>query len=108
MGYHEPDVYNQPEKFGLTIVYILELSEPCYSFDMLVIWSHVDSGYYWGTDAGCSCAAPFEADTELNDITPFVYAEIKAYLRGRIGAYKSNVTNDTIDGILYDIRKVTA
>ena len=56
------NVYYNPEKFGLRIVGEIEWSIPCYSFDMTVVWQHINSGqFYWASDSGCSCPSPFES-----------------------------------------------
>lgn len=65
MGYGEPDVYYSPEKFGLTQIAEVELSEPCYSFDMLVVWKDAQGNKYSAQDAGCSCPSPFEDYTSI-------------------------------------------
>mgnify|MGYP001614969264 CR=1 FL=1 len=45
----------------------VELSEPCWSFDLLGIWKAED-GYYLSTDSGCSCPTPWESHTD-DDLT---------------------------------------
>ena len=64
-----PDVYYNPEKFGLRVVAQLDLSEPNYDFDMVVVWEHSESGVlYWAADSGCSCPSPFEKYDSLEDL----------------------------------------
>jgi hypothetical protein len=60
--------YYSPEKFGLALVAEHELSEPCYSFDILAVWRG-PAGLYLGTDAGCSCPSPFENYSGMGDMT---------------------------------------
>jgi hypothetical protein len=69
MSYDTPDVYNQPEQFGLTI--IGELSDPdaSYSFDELVVWQHKDERLFYAQDSGCSCPSPFEDFTSLDSLS---------------------------------------
>lgn len=70
MGYGNPDVYYQPEDFGLVTVAQLDLTEPDYSFDMVVVWEHHEYGLvYWAHDSGCSCPSPFEEYTDLEQLT---------------------------------------
>lgn len=54
--------YYDPGDFGLEIVGNIDLAEPDYSFDMLVVWfDRRRSGiFYWASDSGCSCPSPFE------------------------------------------------
>jgi hypothetical protein len=62
------NIYYNPEKYGLELTAVIELSEPDYSFDMLAIWKG-ESGYYLGTDSGCSCPSPFEDFNGVEDLT---------------------------------------
>lgn len=54
-------VYHSPKDHGLYVVVEVELAEADYSFNLLVVWKHKDTGdLYWATDSGCSCPSPFE------------------------------------------------
>lgn len=71
MGYNLPDVYNQPDKFGIELLGSVDLSEPNYDFDLFVVWRRPDvNGYEYGwlSDAGCSCPSPFEDYNSVDDI----------------------------------------
>lgn len=105
MGYYNADLYYQPEKFGLRPVFEYELREPCYSFDIFVLWKHEDGTLYWAYDSGCSCPSPFEDYTSLDDANEYDYDDIEGFFREWIGSYDSRVTEDNIEGILYDIRR---
>lgn len=62
--------YNNPfedETTGYRKVAEVELSEPFYSFNTLVVLEK-DGGLYLATDSGCSCPTPFESHTE-DDLT---------------------------------------
>ncbi len=79
------DVYCDPEKFGLEVVANAELSEPCYSFDMAVVWYSKDAKkFYWGQDSGCSCPSPFEG-VHLIDLSSGTKGEAVAWLKSLIG-----------------------
>lgn len=67
MGYSDPDVYNQPEAFGLTILAELDGGRS-YDFDYIVLFQHDDGTLFWAWDAGCSCPEPFEDFTSLSDL----------------------------------------
>jgi hypothetical protein len=70
------NVYYYPERFGLTPVGEIQFSEPNYSFDFGVLWLHDDGSYYYGQDMGCSCPAPFERVSGLDDLEgPFTYLQ---------------------------------
>lgn len=61
-------MYNDDWTEGAEILGEIELSEPCYSFDTLVVLRN-DQGYYLATDSGCSCPSPFENYNSLADAT---------------------------------------
>lgn len=68
MSWNDPDVYYQPEKFGLSIVREIDDPEASYSFDMIVVWKHDDGRIFWADDSGCSCPSPFESHTNLESL----------------------------------------
>lgn len=78
------NVYYNPEKYGLGPVAELELAEPNYSFDTVVVWKHNENGLlYWAHDSGCSCPVPFEDYTSLEDLRlvfPDTYDELRRYV----------------------------
>lgn len=67
MGYDDPDLYYQPEKFDLLTVGEVEWDGESYNFNITAVWqSKADSKlFYWASDSGCSCPSPFEAFTSL-------------------------------------------
>lgn len=68
MGWNKPDVYHQPEEFGLTIVASAARYED-YGFDMFVVWRDADGNLLYASDAGCSCPSPFEDVTSVDMLT---------------------------------------
>lgn len=64
---YETNVYYNPEKYGLEVVTEVEWSEPCYSFDTTIVWKK-GKKFYWASDSGCSCPAPFEDYNSLDDL----------------------------------------
>lgn len=72
MGYYDNPV-DDPGKYGFEYVGVIELSEPCYSFDLLAVLKN-DEGYYLSTDSGCSCPSPWESHT-VADFTGPLTAE---------------------------------
>lgn len=77
MGWNDPDVYYQPEKFGLTVVAEIEYSTGNYEFDTRVVWRHSSGLLLTARDAGCSCPSPFEDYTSLEAVEIFDYEEIE-------------------------------
>lgn len=70
MGYEKPDPYNQPEAFGLVPVATVDWlgDDACYEFCYTEIWyKPEEKNFYWASDSGCSCNAPFEQFDE-NDL----------------------------------------
>jgi len=67
MGYSNPDLYHQPEAFGLRTIGEVEWDDDSYSFNITAVWQCKGDPklFYWGSDAGCSCPAPFEGFTSL-------------------------------------------
>jgi hypothetical protein len=63
------DVYYTPEDFGLTLFGQVDLSEPCYSFDLVAVWRDAAGAWFYATDAGCSCPSPFEDYRSVESLT---------------------------------------
>lgn len=68
MGYSNPDVYYQPEHFGLTPIIEVELDGESYEFNILMVWKGQDGKLYTATDSGCSCPSPFEDYISIDDL----------------------------------------
>lgn len=47
----------------------VDLSEPCWSFDLLGAWKDPNGGIYLSTDSGCSCPTPWENHKQIDDFT---------------------------------------
>lgn len=65
-----PNIYYQPEAFGLTTFGQLNDPNSCYSFDDVVVWemkSPNGDRLCWAADSGCSCPSPFE-DINLSNV----------------------------------------
>lgn len=67
-----PNIYYEPEEFGLSIVGKVDFSSGYYEFDYLVVWQDENGTLYYGEDNGCSCPSPFEefGRTHLIEATP--------------------------------------
>lgn len=68
MAWDTPDVYNQPEKFGLSIVEVTEKPDLSWEYDMVVLFEDEAGNKYWAEDSGCSCPAPFEEYTSIDSL----------------------------------------
>jgi hypothetical protein len=81
MGYNDPDVYNEPEHFGLTLIRMLDEPGLSWEFNMFGVWRDLDGQLYYATDMGCSCPSPFEDYNGLSDLVPASKAGIMAEAR---------------------------
>ncbi len=58
------DIYYSPEAFDLETVAEFDVTEPDYSFDLVLIQQdRTTKKFYVNTDAGRSCPSPFEGFT---------------------------------------------
>lgn len=78
------NVYYYPEQFGLTTIGEVEWSEPCYDFDLTVLWRDEAGKLYWASDSGCSCPSPFEDLGGLNDLSTGSAHEFAKILTDRL------------------------
>lgn len=79
------NIYYDPEKFGLVIVDVIELTDEQYQFDTLVIWRELETEkLYWARDSGCSCPTPFENYHGIEDLTPFNIDSVRAEILGEM------------------------
>jgi hypothetical protein len=83
MGYYLPDLYYQPERFGLTVVGVIEWTDEAYQFDMTAVWVDADGWVYWADDSGCSCPSPFETFNKLGDASKGTKWEALTHLQSR-------------------------
>jgi len=104
------DAYNSPAKLGLTVVAEVELSEPYYSFDIAMVWYHLErDAFYVAQDSGCSCPSPFEDYTSLDQLTgPMNRHEVAAWLQTWIRSENSELYHfaDNPDNVVAAIEKV--
>lgn len=84
MGFMTPDLYYNPDKFGLEVVAEIVWSEPYYDFDLTVVWIDKDGTYYWASDSGCSCPSPFEDYNRLEDANSGTKWEAINYLTSQL------------------------
>lgn len=97
MGYNNPDLYYQPEKFGLTQIGEIEWSDECYQFDKTVVWKHEDGRFFLGEDAGCSCPSPFENFFSLADAQEMTKQGLFEYFETKVredAEYEAEHKND--------------
>lgn len=68
MAWNTPDVYYQPEVFGLTPVGDIEWDNEAWQFHITAVWVDDAGSIFYATDSGCSCPSPFEGFTALEEV----------------------------------------
>lgn len=106
MGWDDPDVYYQPEKFGLTVVAEIDYSDGNYVFDFRVVWKHSSGILLTARDSGCSCPSPFEDYTSLEEVELLDYDVIEAEVAGELNGY-GDVTPLDAANFLNKIRRAS-
>ena len=76
MGWNDPDVYSQPEHFGLSLIRMLDEDGLSWEFNMFGVWQDLDGQLYYANDSGCSFPSPFENFNDLTELTPASKAAI--------------------------------
>lgn len=75
-------MYYSPESFGLELVATLNHSDEPYEFDMTIVLVDRSGGFFYASDAGCSCPSPFEGH-KMEDLVPFAdINELARYIHG--------------------------
>lgn len=57
---YDANIYDNPEKFGLKIVDVLDEEGLSYEYNTFVVFEDQQGNLLWTEDAGCSCPYPFE------------------------------------------------
>jgi hypothetical protein len=85
MGYFKPDVYYQPEIFGLKRVGEVEWSDGSYQFDLSVVWQDECGNLLYGEDSGCSCPGIFEEYVNgAEDLEYVTFGQLQQRLEKRL------------------------
>lgn len=110
MSYDTPDVYYQPEHFGLRPIGEISWDNESYQFDMTVVWFHeATQTFFIGSDSGCSCPSPFENTTSLAELSAFpnphaVMTEIDQMVAGAEQGYSWVENKATIEKDVFQIK----
>lgn len=98
--------YYNPEKFDLTPIAELEMYEPNYSFDTVVVWKHNENGLlYWAHDSGCSCPSPFEEYTSLEQLSVLVSTDYDMLRRYVSESYDAAARQSFLRKVRAELRK---
>jgi len=77
-----PNIYNDPEAFGLKAFGDVDFSSGCYEFDRLAVWTDQAGQFLYAEDSGCSCPEPFWS-IDLRNVTRATPHEIAARLQAK-------------------------
>ena len=81
MKYNNPNVYFNPEAFGLELIGAIEWREEYYEFDITIVLKKTRGEYYLASDSGCSCPSPFEDFTSVDKLLgPYDKKGVKFHL----------------------------
>lgn len=98
------DVYSSPEKHDLELVGEVQWDEPCWSFDLTVVWFERYTGtFYWDSDSGCSCPSPFENVLSKDDLEKGTFHEAADALQARMQEQPEDTLSDEAPGEVVDL-----
>lgn len=104
MGWGNPDVYYDPEKFDLEKVVEFDFSDGCYQFDLRVIWEHKPTGtLYTARDSGCSCPSPFE---DYRDLKKLDTVSWEALIDEAMEAQRSEFQSTPVEPWLAELKRM--
>lgn len=107
MGYDTPDVYHQPEHFGLENIGTIEWREADYEFDMTIVLKKKRGEYYLACDSGCSCPAPFEDFTSMDYLMgPFDKKGVEFHLKEYLAGYQDSTYSTPKAGLDVEVRDI--
>lgn len=87
-----PNVYYSPEAAGLSIFDQIDTAGS-YEFDIFLILEDENKMLYYCSDSGCSCPTPFEAVTEIHEITFDTLFNFEQALENHSGISQSDFLN---------------
>lgn len=97
-----PNIYYQPEAYGLTVVGEIEMYDMGYGFDTTVLWRNEAGKYFWAHDSGCSCPVPFE-ECNLSNMSSGTVKEFKSFAKAQIEDWWDESRVNNFDRQLQDI-----
>lgn len=77
-----PNIYSEPEAFGLKAFGDVDFSSGCCEFDQLAVWTDAAGQLYYAEDSGCSCPEPF-GSIDLRTVTKATPREIAERIQAR-------------------------
>lgn len=106
MGWDDPNVYYNPEKWGLAVVAEIEYSDRDFVFDTRVVWQAVDQPvYYTARSSGCSCPTPFEEFGSLAELDRLDIKALESEVREELASEYGTITPEEAAPFLERIRK---
>ena len=102
-----PNVYYDPESFGLEIVAELEYSSGSYEFDTRVVWKDKKhKEFFTMRDSGCSCPTPFE-DYNLSNLDKLDLAVLRKEVKDELAHEWHNVSPETAQDFIRKVELAT-
>src|SRR3990167_911861 len=102
-----PNVYYDPESFGLEIVAELEYSSGSYEFDTRVVWKDKKhKEFFTMRDSGCSCPTPFE-DYNLSNLDKLDLAVLRKEVKEELAHDYKNVSPETAQDFIRKVELAT-
>ena len=99
MGYYgTPDVYYNPEEFGLKQLLHIDVGGS-YEFDMFTVWYDENGKLYWAADSGCSCPSPYEDYTSLDKLDTGTRRDAIEALNAWASQQYSDTSSERADGV---------
>ena len=102
-----PNVYYDPESFGLEIVAELEYSSGDYEFDTRVVWKDKKrKGFFTMRASGCSCPTPFE-DYNLSNLDELDLTTLRKEVREEVAKEYKNISPETAQDFIRKVELAT-
>ena len=102
-----PNVYYDPESFGLEIVAELEYSSGCYEFDTRVVWKDKKhKEFFTMRDSGCSCPTPFE-DYSLANLDKLDLTTLRKEVKEEVAKEHKNISPETAQDFIRKVELAT-
>ncbi len=101
------NIYCHPESYGLKV--FAETSNPAldYKFSMFVVWQDKSGNLFYAEDSGCSCPAPFEDISEIEQLNTIIGVDgLKAFFDALTAWGKENNTDTYGDSCTVDTTQV--
>lgn len=98
------NIYYHPEEHAAEIVDSVDIDGDS-GFEMWVVWKKGDK-ILWGSDSGCSCPAPFEDYSSVEEMRPLTKESYLVMERELTESPRYERNRIEVDGFLCRVRKL--